>query len=197
MCIVVLVWSRYASSLCVYYQPMPLSSKLLHSFLHRRRVKRPRDGSPVATRETDMNIAHKLYRTVRTQLQDCRYYFSLPSPLQWILDHAVHRYHVVDLRSKFYSGGWVDTDFRILYACFELLRQFVEEENGLEFLRSPEHDSHSTEVLELDKIYMEVEQLYTWWTVERSTKGQDSKSRCRQDSEYLDRLMKVRRHLWT
>src|SRR5258708_2352151 len=52
----------------------------------------------------------------------------------WIRCHTYNRYHIVDCRNAWYKWGWQDVSELMLYSSFELLRRFVENEDGLESL---------------------------------------------------------------
>ncbi len=59
-------------------------------------------------------------------------------------------YHVVDLRGNGYRGGYLDTDVRILFACFTLFEEFYERE-------------YPGPVKWERKISREIEALHAWW----------------------------------
>jgi hypothetical protein len=126
-----------------------------------------------------------------------RYFFSdtLPSffkKLIWYkLDHAWYfivshvvpsrRFHVLDLRqpknhSDSYRWGWIDRSEAILYANFNLLRDYVEKEDDKllgpdeEFLL-PETSEHFYPVdAEWNKARLEMKRLYFWWMKTRQEK---------------------------
>jgi hypothetical protein len=76
---------------------------------------------------------------------------------------------------------WVDRDFLMLHACFQILKDFVEEEDGL---------NHADD----DEFNAEVKELYDWWC--RQDYGTQEIAD-KKDIEMLDRLIKIRCQLWT
>ena len=79
---------------------------------------------------------------------------------------------------------WIDRDFIMLHACFQILQDCVEEE---------EVDTHCDYEAHKDFVD-EVRFLYNWWIVRKdsvSTKDED------EDNKMLIRLMKIRTSLWT
>ena len=127
------------------------------------------------------------------------WYWNAWSPKNWwdfIRCHTFTRYHIVDCRSKAngYTFGWVDTDRRILHACFNLLKEYVEKEKPFEVI-DWDWDEHYKEVGN------EIKALYNWWTVERpkdvKTHGYAADELDAADDEMLSRLMKIRGYLWT
>ena len=134
-------------------------------------------------------------------------------PIYWLRCHTWTRYHLVDCRNKWYEWGWCDVDSRILYSCFELLRQFIEGENGLEHLayqgpaiRADENmgtpEEREFHAKERDRVYEEVKALWKWWTEDRvppweaETLDEETDLYMR-DTEMLTRLMQIRGSLWT
>ena len=85
-----------------------------------------------------------------------RNYFS--DIVRWFKYRFVkkHQYHVVHLGTK---PGYSDIVERIIHANFQLLKQFVEEENPFELLdwnHSPEHQFAAKEIKELYDWYINV-----------------------------------------
>lgn len=111
-----------------------------------------------------------------------RYHDTYPPP------HP--RSNLLNLRSPDYEGGWCDVDFKIVQACFNLLRQYVEVERGLRAIVWASHDQKT--------VKREIQALYYWWTVTRPRRpdkdclfaGYD------EDQEMLLRLIAIRRALW-
>jgi hypothetical protein len=59
-------------------------------------------------------------------------------------------YHLVDLRGDGYRGGYLDTDARMLIACFKLFEEF--------------YDDEYPGVLKWDRnVAREIEALHAWW----------------------------------
>ena len=77
---------------------------------------------------------------------------------------------------------WIDRDFIMLHACFQILQDCVEEEKV---------DTHCD--YETNKNFVdEVRFLYNWWIVRKESVFSDDR-----DDEMLIRLMKIRTSLWT
>lgn len=79
--------------------------------------------------------------------------------------------------------GWVDRDMIMLHACFQILTDFVEKENGLK------HSNYETYKDTID----ELKGLYDWWKLNCNTIGIDSAIA----DEKLKLLIKHRSFLWT
>lgn len=99
----------------------------------------------------------------------------------WLKSHTYRKYHLLDLRQPDthtqddYRWGWQDKDRMMLYACFNLLVSFVEEEMGgtqkfLEHIKwlqeeSPEGNWAQT--------YSEMWDLYHYWTALRKASAME------------------------
>lgn len=71
--------------------------------------------------------------------------------------------------------GWIDKDTFMLYACFQILKDFVELED----------------INYMNQDYVEeVKTLYNWWETRRKGVEND-------DENMLNRLIKIRPYLWT
>jgi len=79
--------------------------------------------------------------------------------------------------------GWVDRDMIMLHACFQLLTDFVEKEDGLVHSNYVEHKETIDELTE----------LYTWWKSSYTSVTIDDVVA----DENLARLVKHRSFLWT
>lgn len=79
---------------------------------------------------------------------------------------------------------WVDRDYIILHACFQILQDCVEKENV---------DTHYDYEAYKDFVD-EVRLLYKWWL---KRKNDDSFDNDGEDNEMLNRLIKIRQALWT
>lgn len=128
----------------------------------------------------------------------------------WVRCHTVHRYGIIDLskHSDGYRWGWIDRDWAMYLACFNLLCDFVENEDpavGTRALQDYGDDEYSRAIVAAQlEDEVEVRRLYTWWKTERpkehAAAGYDYKVRealDAKDEEMLQRLMKVRTRLWT
>lgn len=83
------------------------------------------------------------------------------------------------------SKGWVDRDEIMLYACFQLLKDCVEQEHV---------DTHCNYEAHKDFVD-EVRFLYNWWI--NRLKKNTSDEQMIEDDLMLIRLMKIRKGLWT
>jgi len=143
------------------------------------------------------------------------------APIWWLRYHVwpSNRYHVLDLRNEWYDFGWCDVDHRMLYACFALLKFFVEREAGLDMLRHQgsaireltddqwggTSEEREAEAVRRDYIYNEVRELYQWWTVDRAKEiNADAASGFEKidelyekETKQLLRLVVIRSGLWT
>lgn len=81
------------------------------------------------------------------------------------------------------EDGWVDKDMIMLHACFQLLTDFVEKENGLE------HTNYEYYKETIDTL----KDLYNWWKTNSKTITIDSEVA----DEKLALLIKHRGFLWT
>lgn len=79
---------------------------------------------------------------------------------------------------------WVDRDHIMLHACFQILVDFIEIENG---------DTHC-DYKQHKGFVDELRFLYTWWKFKNSSNQELDEDQC---DEMLLRLMKIRKSLWT
>lgn len=141
------------------------------------------------------------------------------SPKNWwyfIRCHTYTRYHIVNCRSpqNDYCWGYRDKDTLMFYACFSLLKDFVEKEEPFDIIDYSTCDEDK-------KLKQEIIDLYDWWCDGRATEqkllekrpdscvyknttayheyGVHSWFTCSnaRDDEMFDRLMKIRHTLWT
>lgn len=147
----------------------------------------------------------------------------------WVRCHTFTRYHMLDLRSNVgekYKYGWCEPDQKILLACFNLLRYYVEKQDGLAYLnRTPENDEWlKTATLEEKEVdlkqkqkYQEIKDLYDWWMNVRMVEREQLRSFYdkelldnkglsyyhremaldEKDQEMLMKLISLRYYLWT
>lgn len=94
------------------------------------------------------------------------------------------------------SKVFLDRDMIMLHACFQILKDFVEIENGDELCDYDEHKDFVDEV----------RFLYDWWEIRK--KGEEGLTESttkdlilfyneRDDNEMLSRLMEIRNQMWT
>lgn len=105
--------------------------------------------------------------------------YKLKDAKWWFLHrfHPKHRYHFLDLRSKYddYKAGWLDADHVMELACFGALVRFVEEEEGLKVTKwkpdpndpDPEDQDMATYYAKMEPVYNEIVEIYKWWTKDR------------------------------
>lgn len=91
------------------------------------------------------------------------------------------------------SDGWRDKDNVLLHACFQLLKDCVEQEHLLDgntdWQANPEHS----------KAYDELTFLYQWW-IQRDKGADDcgvAEPQYQLENEMLHRLINVRWAMWT
>jgi hypothetical protein len=120
------------------------------------------------------------YFFVYTLVEFLKYkiWFPLSRPLKntlyWLKCHLVpkHRYHMLDLRQRDYTHGWIDIDTRILYANFNLLNEFVKHEID-NFYCPTEEECNSDECWALSNkkqraAFFEIMNLHYWWNTRRA-----------------------------
>ena len=131
-----------------------------------------------------------LFKTIKYKLQHIWY---------WIRTHTYNRYHIIDVRNSDYSWGWIDADYKMFFACCKCLEYFVEQEECFKY-NSYEGD--------WKMVGDEIKELYTWWKFDRQkeidehaknigNQDWDCDAMNKKDDMMLDRLMKIRRSLWT
>jgi hypothetical protein len=172
-------------------------------------------------------VRYFISRTIPRVLR--RLYARRPRIFYWIRAHTYNRYHILDMRNDAwpYKWGWCDRSELMLFACFNLLKAFVEEEApNIGHAKTPEEfwPDHDWQPGEKETIAAHVEtereirRLYTWWTIGRRNDhdsweadsnrpgltdedyrrlNQEHEFIMARDEEMLQRLMKVRGSLWT
>lgn len=80
------------------------------------------------------------------------------------------------------NSNWIDKDIIILHSSFQCLKDFIEQEKGLE------HANYNTYKKSID----ECRELYNWW-IGRMNNPEPEK----EDTEMLIRLINIRNFLWT
>jgi len=95
------------------------------------------------------------------------------------------------LKIESLPNGWRDKDDVIFHACFQLLKDFVEQEKEI----IKQIDWKHTE--EIKNAKEEIDFLYNWW-LER-VKEEDSleEKQYLEDNRMLIRLIEIRKHLWS
>ncbi len=184
---------------------------------------------------SQLKTRRKKLRRVGHIIQDlwCKIKHPISHAWYWLRTHTINRYHIVDCRSEHYKWGWMDRDWLMFCACFNILVKFVEKESpqvGIAKPMDPDDIWDDSEMLlhqwESD---VEIRALYDWWTKHRAAEhkladelysrnisgdgtnawfGIDPDPKAdewknvyevleRKDDEMLERLMKIRKHLWT
>jgi hypothetical protein len=133
----------------------------------------------VARKWSELKGARRKFRRVR---------YALPALLRdmwrpfsrawyWVRTHTYNRYHLVDCRDarNGYEWGWIDRDQLMLFACFQILREFVEKEDPRVGLRTIEDFAGGSNFDDERKMLedqlareREVRALYDWWTKGRA-----------------------------
>jgi hypothetical protein len=153
----------------------------------------------------------------------------------WLVSHLIpsRRYHILDLRQSasnlepdYYRYGWTDVDQRMLYAMFNLLNDYVD--NELSFLHFPsKQEVEENESLKYQReVILEIKTIYSWWNIERKIKARELAAKLdawyiakqnrkpnanqlhelhrklevefdQKEEEMTIRLMKIRKNLWS
>lgn len=79
---------------------------------------------------------------------------------------------------------WVDRDIIMLFSCFQILEDYIELKQGL---------THANQEFHKDWI-KEVNSLYDWWKIRKLELYNKNDE---EDDLMLERLIKIRRTLWT
>lgn len=146
---------------------------------------------------------------------------KLKTALWWLRHRTTHRFHVINISGMDgYTKGWIDRDHAMYLACFKILTDFVEKEDpnvGRVTMETYTKGwTPSPEDIAMLEIQItgdaEIRALYDWWTKERPADNArrdklaktnfnaycDEAARLeKKDEEMLERLMKIRRRLWT
>lgn len=115
----------------------------------------------------------KIYGWFKAFLKELPFYTNIREAIWWVKHRTTNVYHKLDLGLK---PSWYDTDIRMLYACFALLKEFVEKEldgfNGIDrkiedYYKSWKEDDQESEYKfdyqEAINAYKEIKRLYVWW----------------------------------
>lgn len=88
------------------------------------------------------------------------------------------------------SEDWCDKDIVMLYACFQLLKNFVENEKEIIEQIDWEHSQVSKNAKN------EIDFLYDWWS-KRIDKDDDlDEKQYEEDTLMLKPLIDIKKHLW-
>ena len=95
------------------------------------------------------------------------------------------------LKIESLPNGWRDKDDVILHACFQLLKDFVEQEREMIEIIDWESDE------ETKNAKLEIDFLYNWW-MKRVDKEDDlDEKQYEEDNQMLIKLISIRKYLWT
>lgn len=127
--------------------------------------------------QTDHPVLWFLNRTIPRLWR--RYIWGTYAPLEraryWLVSHLIpsRRYHLLDLRQDGpgeYKYGWIDSDRQLLYACFKILKNYVENELPNSYVQqefTEEELANEPGAAQWYTHYQEVKALHHYWTVER------------------------------
>lgn len=94
------------------------------------------------------------------------------------------------LKIRSLGDDWVDKDVVLLHACFQLLTDYVENEET----SVPTDWEQSAE---FQKAKAEIDFLYEWWRTRPEDLDELDRRQFEIDSEMLIRLVRIRGYLWT
>jgi hypothetical protein len=95
------------------------------------------------------------------------------------------------LKIESLSNVWRDKDDVILHACFQLLKDFVEQEKEIIKIIDWENDE------ETKNAKLVIDFLYNWW-MKRVDKDDDLDGKqYEEDNQMLIKLISIRKYLWT
>lgn len=104
-------------------------------------------------------------------------YIPLYKIYHFMLCHFVpsRKYHLLDLRQKenkfsvdVYRYGWIEIPEKMTYAMFNLLTEFVENSQKIDFNQFSEEDLKNDPGLRQQKLlFDESQEIYNWWHIER------------------------------
>lgn len=153
-------------------------------------------------------------RKILNKLDDIWWYITRPFKTIWryIWFRFVRRHHLVNTRLK--KGEWLEYDQVMLYASFEVLKRFCEDDlcylaRKHDVLFTPVKELLHREMNEIIKyyeeeypdlksqtdIYKEILFLYDWWDQRKDEPYEDGQEFT--DQKMLERLVKIRPELWS
>ncbi len=102
---------------------------------------------------------------------------KIKEAIRFIKSHLIpsKRYHYLDLRQNrkgldYYQYGWIDADTKLLYACFNILVDFIEKEHGSEEKFNEHIKAQECDFPEAIVNLRIIQKAYHWWKVERPEK---------------------------
>jgi hypothetical protein len=105
-----------------------------------------------------------------------------------------HKYNVVVCRSI--PPTWIDRDFLLLYAAFQILEDFVQKERGNfyeDVYALYVEDCGPEMAREREAEWNTIRELYAWWNQRKHCFDDDYA----EDNMRLHQLIDIRGHLWT
>jgi len=135
--------------------------------------------------------------------------YTLSNIKYWIAYRTYDKYHIVKLGTK---PGYQDVTHRLPIAVFELLRVFVEEEDGLGFYLeyksgfrfSGKFDEQYEEYCkQIGPVYDALHKAYEWWKANKADftdnefAGKHEDEKQKEMTEHLINVVKYCQHLWT
>ncbi len=146
----------------------------------------------------------------------------------WVACHTLpsRKYHFLDLRQPNYKYGWIDSDTKMIYALFNILNKFVEDEMPHWYCPSEEDVQQEPHLMYQRNAWLETKAIHYWWNVERIRQQKEEedllhrwseahkvnapethqlwdelkkieKAQDDKEDEMIGRLLKIRRSLWT
>lgn len=172
------------------------------------------------------------YFLTTTLLRFLTYYWRrVTDAVYWVKCKTLpsYRFHLIDIRNPGpgieYTHGFRDKPQTMLWACFVLLREYIEKEEPVNPREAwPDEALNEEPLLSQQRTYDEAKALYDWWMVGRveeekaedacykhycSRKGMPDEEEARQawfdssahtdarEQEMLLRLVAIRESLWT
>ena len=105
-----------------------------------------------------------------------------------------HRFNVVVCKSI--PSTWIDRDFLLLYAAFQILEDFVQKERGHfyeDVYALYVEDCGVEEATQRELEWNKLRELYAWWNQRKHRFDDD----CEEDNMRLHQLIDLRKMLWT
>lgn len=136
----------------------------------------------------------------------------------FLVSHIIpgRKYHKLNLsQPNGYKWGWIDADTQLLYACFNILKNYVEQELGQDHVKIEysEEELNDPCMGELNKKwqahYKEIDELYIYWVTIRpewekiinrlsgQERWEEQDKFDEKETEMLIRLVKTRGGMWT
>ncbi|MEJ7861841.1 MAG: hypothetical protein WKF90_09425 [Pyrinomonadaceae bacterium] len=95
------------------------------------------------------------------------------------------------LKIESLSNNWRDKDDIILHACFQILKNFVEQEKEMIEVIDWGYEEKTK------KAKLEIDFLYLWWVDRIDKEDHLNEKQYEVDNQMLKRLIDVRKYLWT